>query len=111
MMSHLGSLAQFNVNNDSWKIYHEQLKTFLEVNKIKKELRKSTFLSFTRQDAYKLLRDLCTTVLPKEKSFEELCIVTENHFIPKISVFRKRNNFYSASQQNGMSIADSTVRL
>ncbi|VVC41754.1 Ribonuclease H-like domain,Integrase, catalytic core [Cinara cedri] len=35
MASYLGSLAQFNVNVDTWQIYQEQLDQFLEVNKIK----------------------------------------------------------------------------
>ncbi|XP_060845561.1 uncharacterized protein LOC132925158, partial [Rhopalosiphum padi] len=35
----------------------------------------------------------------------------ENHFTPKINVFRERNNFYAASQQEGESIADFMARL
>lgn len=35
----------------------------------------------------------------------------ENHFTPKINIFRERNNFYAASQQDGESIADYTARL
>lgn len=35
----------------------------------------------------------------------------ENHFTPKINVFRERNNFYVASQQEGESIADFTARI
>lgn len=111
MTSYLGSLTQFNVDVDSWKIYQEQLGQFLEVNKIKNDLRKSAFLSCIGQDAYKLLRDLFTPQLPKEKSFEELCALMENHFTPKINIFRERSNFYAASQQDGETIVDYTARL
>jgi len=107
----MGSLAPFNVDVDSWKIYQEQLEQFLEVNKIKTDLKKSAFISCIGQDAYKLLRDLCTPDLPKNKSFEELCTLMENHFTPKINVFRERNNFYMTSQQEGESIADFTARI
>ncbi|VVC35786.1 Integrase, catalytic core,Aspartic peptidase domain,Ribonuclease H-like domain,Retrotransposon gag [Cinara cedri] len=111
MASYLGSLAQFNVNIDTWQIYQEQLDRFLEVNKIKNDFQKSALLSSIGQDAYKLLRDLCTPQLPKEKTFEELCSLMENHFTPKINIFRERNNFYAASQHDGESVADFTARL
>ncbi|XP_025419625.1 uncharacterized protein LOC112689958 [Sipha flava] len=111
MTSYLDSLTQFNVDCDSWKIYQEQLEQFLEVNKIKNDLRKSAFLSCIGQDAYKLLRDLCTPDLPKEKTFKELCLLMENHFTPKINIFRERNHFYAASQQESELIADFTARF
>jgi len=52
MASYMGSLAQFNVDVDSWKIYQEQLEQFLEVNKIKADLKKSAFISCMRTSYY-----------------------------------------------------------
>lgn len=55
MTSYSRNLAQFNANDSNWKMYQEQLERFLEVNKIKNDLRKSALLSCIGQDAYMLL--------------------------------------------------------
>lgn len=34
-----------------------------------------------------------------------------DHFTPKTNIFRERNHFYAATQQDGESIADLTARL
>lgn len=43
-MAYLGSVGQFDVDTGNWKIYQEQLEQFMEVNKLKNDLKKSAML-------------------------------------------------------------------
>jgi len=107
----LGSIGQFNAETGDWTLYQEQLDQFLEINKIKAELRKAALISNIGQDTYKLLRNLCIPALPGEKSYDELCAVLTKHFSPKINVFRERNKFYSAKQEDTESVSNFFARI
>lgn len=84
---------------DDWNIYYEQLDQFLAVNEIPKEKHTAFLLGVcVGPYCYKVLRDLCHPVLPKEKTFDEICDLLKKHFVPQVAVFRERIKFCSAKQ-------------
>lgn len=107
-MALIGSMDKFNVKSDEWLVYQEQLEQFFEVNNIKdsqtEKKRVAALLSLIGADTYKVLRDLCTPGLPKEKTYEELCVMLKAHFSPATCVYRERIEFYAAQQEEGETI-------
>ena len=64
------------------------------------DIRKvSVLLTLIGQDTDKILRDLCDSVLPKEKTFGQLCNILKKQISPRISVFHERIEFYKMKQQ------------
>lgn len=83
-MAYLGSIGQFNAKTGDWTLYQEQLDQFLEINKIKPDLKKAALISNIGQDTYKLLRNLCTPSLPGEKTYDEIYVrFLQNIFLRK----------------------------
>ncbi|KAK4885124.1 hypothetical protein RN001_001395 [Aquatica leii] len=96
-------MRPFNELSDDWALYQEQLEQFLVINKIKdtenSNNRVAALLSLIGSETYKILRDLCTPQLPKDKTFAELCKMLKSHFSPATCVYRERIEFYEARQE------------
>lgn len=117
----IGSIQSFNPKTDNWKLYQEQMEQFFTINSIADttatnttpaiKKRVSALLSLIGQDTYKTLRDLCTPVLPKDKTYEELCGMLGKQFSPTTCVFRERIDFYEAKQQDGESVNEWYARI
>ena len=60
---------------------------------------------------YKVLRDLCYPLLPKDKTFEELVELLNKQYIKQKSVFRERVKFYAARQYATEPISNWFVRI
>lgn len=63
------------------------------------------------QRVFKILKDLCDPVLLAEHTYEKLCPLFNNSFALKISVFHKREEFYSVQQTTQESVNEWYVRL
>lgn len=63
------------------------------------------------EEAYKTLRDLCDPVLPKDKSYEQLCECLKRPFSPRISVFKERKNFYELKQYTNETVSQWYARI
>lgn len=95
----IGNIPEFYCGSDDWNVYSERLEQYFEVNDIPAEKRSALLISVVGNEAYKTLRDLCHPSLPKEKPFEELCLLLHKQYAPQVSLYRERIKFYRAAQE------------
>lgn len=110
-MAFIGELPKFYSQFDDWQVFTERLEQFFEINDVPEEKKKAVLITSIGNDIYKTLRDVCHPVLPKEKTFDELCELLNKQFIIKTSVFRERYNFYNAKQMKDEKITDWFARI
>lgn len=96
----IGSIAEFNGEHDDWDVYYERLEQYFEVNDVPEQKRSAFLISVIGTDAYKSLRDLCHPVVPKDKPFEELCVLLRKQFSRQVAIYRERTKFYNARHEN-----------
>uniref|UniRef100_A0A8D7ZVF2 (northern house mosquito) hypothetical protein n=1 Tax=Culex pipiens TaxID=7175 RepID=A0A8D7ZVF2_CULPI len=96
----IGSIAEFNGEHDDWDVYYERLEQYFEVNDVPEAKRSAFLISVIGTDAYKSLRDLCHPVVPKDKPFEELCVLLRKQFSRQVAIYRERTKFYNARHEN-----------
>ncbi|KAJ8969836.1 hypothetical protein NQ317_005286 [Molorchus minor] len=95
--SNIGKVPEYNSTED-FNLYLERLEQYFIANFIEEDRRVAVLLTVIGSQTYKILRDLCDPVLPKDKTFEDICVLLKRQFSPRISVFRKRIEFYEAKQ-------------
>ncbi|XP_053688950.1 uncharacterized protein LOC128738110 [Sabethes cyaneus] len=85
-------LEPFDCRNGDFDYYLEQFEHFLLLNSVDDEAKKvPLFITSIGQDAYRILKESCDPVDPKEKSFEELKAALLQYFA--------RRQFYSRNQR------------
>ncbi|XP_058053524.1 uncharacterized protein LOC131205446 [Anopheles bellator] len=107
----VGSIPEFDGFADDWAVYQERLEQFFEVNDIPETKRTALLISVVGTDSYKTLRDLCHPVLPKNRTFEELCELLRKQYSPQVAVFRERTTFYNSRQEPGENVTQWYGRL
>ena len=104
-MTTFGKLDEYNETED-WHHYIERVNNFFEANEITDpDKRRSIFLVCVGAKTYKLLLSLVTPEDPKDKNYEDLAKLLQDHFMPKPSAFAQRVKFNTRSQQPGETIA------
>ena len=90
-----------------WDMWCELLNQYFEVNQVSEGKRISLFLTLIVQEAYVLLRDLCTPELPQTKTLDALKKVMKDHLKPKPSIITeyKSQNINSKSATNNSNIS------
>lgn len=106
-----GQIPEFYGDGDDWNVYYERLEQFFTVNDIPENKRSAFLISVIGSYTYKTLRDLCHPVLPKDKTFNELCELLRRQFSPQISIFRERSKFYNARQESFENISAWYVKV
>ena len=103
-MSTFGKLDEYNETED-WRRYIERVNHFFEANEITDlNKRRSIFLVCVGAKTYKLVRSLVAPEDPKDKSYEDLAKLLQDHFMPKPSAVVERLKFNTRSQQPGETI-------
>ena len=103
-MPAFGKLDECNETED-WRHYIERVNHFFEANEITDpDKRRSIFLVCVGAKTYKLVRSLAAREDPKDKSYEDLAKLLQDHFIPKPSAIVQRFKFNTRSQQPGDTI-------
>ena len=98
-------MDEYNENED-WRHYIELVNHFFEANEITDpDKRRSIFLVCVGAKTYKLVRSLVATEDPKDKSYDDLAKLLQDHFMPKPSAIVQRFKFNTRSQQPGETIA------
>lgn len=110
-MALIGDMPRFQHNGDDWLVFTERLEQMFEINDVTAEKKKAILITCIDDDVYKTLRDLCHPMLPKEKTYEELCSLLGKQFVAKTSVFRERHAFYNACQESQESVAEWFARI
>ena len=71
----IGSIAEFNPENQKIEAYLERAQLFFVANRIKEEKQVPVFLTVIGNTTYALLSNLVSPDKPKDKSFEQLADV------------------------------------
>ncbi|CAH0732003.1 unnamed protein product, partial [Brenthis ino] len=90
--------------SEKFSDYIERFEMFLECNKIEAARWKAVFLSVIGSKLFSLLKNLCTPVAPRERTYEELKKILMNHLEPKPNVITERYKFGQRCQMSGESI-------
>ena len=91
--AHVGKLDEHN-ETDGWRHYIERVNHFFEANEITDpDKRRSIFLVCVGAKTYKLVRSLVAPEDPKDKSYEDLAKLLQDHFMPKPSAIVQRFKF------------------
>lgn len=104
-MPTFGKLDEYSETED-WRHYIERVNHFFEANEITDpDKKRSIFLVSVGAKTYKLIRSLVAPEDPKDKSYEDLAKLAQEHFTPKPSAIVQRFKFNTRSQQPGETIA------
>ena len=104
-MPTFGKLDEYNETED-WRHYIERVNHFFGANEITDpDKRRSIFLVSVGAKTYKLIRSLVAPEDPKDKSYEDLAKLAQEHFMPKPSAIVQRFKFNTRTQQPGETIA------
>lgn len=104
-MTTYGKIEEFNNEKEEWRYYVERMDHFFEANAIEDAAKKrSIFLVSVGAKTYKLIRSLVAPEDPKNKSYEELAKLVQEHYQPKPSVIVERFKFNTRCQQSGETI-------
>jgi len=92
--------------SEDWRHYIERVNHFFEANEITDPgKRRSIVLISVGAKTYKLVRSLVALEDPKDKSYEDLAKLLQEHIMPKPSAIVQRFKFNTRSQQPGETIA------
>ena len=101
-----GQIGEFNSQREDWMFYFERLEEYFIANDIKSAKKmKAILLSVVGADTYQLIRSLVAPEKPKEKIFEQLVNLVQEHHQPTPSAIVQRNKFNSRTQSTGESVA------
>ena len=107
-----GQIGEFNSQREDWMSYSERLEEYFIANDIKSaEKKKAILLSVVGADAYQLIRSLIAPEKPKEKTFEQLVKLVQEHHQPTPSAIVQRYKFNSRIQSTGESVATFVAEL
>lgn len=102
-MPTFGKLDEYNETED-WRHCSGCVNHFFEANEITDpDKKRSIFLVSVGPKTCKLVRSLVVPD-PKDKSFEALAQLAQDHFMPKLSTIVQRFKFNTRSQQPGATI-------
>ena len=107
----IGSIAEFNSENEKIVAYLEHVQLFFEANGIKEDKQVPVFLTVIGSTTYALLSNLVSPDKPKDKTFRQLAEVLRRHFDPKPLVIMERFHFHRREQTSGESINDYMAEL
>lgn len=110
-MALIGELPRFYGEYDDWLVFTEPLEQFFDINNVIEEKKKAILITSISDQIYKTLNDLWFPLLPKEKTFDELCELLNKQFVIKTSVIRERYAFYNTKQMGVESIANWFARI
>ena len=97
---------------EDWRHYIEPVNHFFEANEITDpDKKRSIFLVSVGANTYKLIRGLVAPEDPKDKSYEALAQLAQDHFMPKPSTIVQRFKFNTRSQQPGETSATFLAEL
>ena len=76
----IGTLPEFNPEDQDTASYLEKVELFFEANNIAEEKKVAVFLTAAGQKTYEILRHHSAPKLPREKSFDEIVTLFKQQF-------------------------------
>ena len=117
MATLFGKVDAFEENAETWEHYTERLGHYFDANGIgdvsgdDKAKRRAILLSVCGSKVYKLMCDLLAPAKPKEKSYQELVKLIQDHLAPKPSEIVQKFKFNNRFRNEGESVADFVAAL
>ena len=117
MATLFGKVNAFEENTETWEHYTERLGHYFDANGIgdvsgdDKAKRQAILLSVCGSKVYKLMCDLLAPTKPKEKLYQELVKLIQDHLVLKPSEIVQRFKFNNRFCNEGESVADFVVVL
>ena len=73
------SRFEFNLDKGDWEIFTERLEIYFTAKDISAEKKNAVLLQRLDEDAYKLIRSLCSPTKPITKSYDDLKKIMSDH--------------------------------
>ena len=108
MAALFGRVDAFEENTETWEHYTERLGHYFDANDIgdesgdDKAKRRAILLSVCGSKVYKLMCGLLAPARPKEKSYQELVKLIQDHLAPKPSEILQRFKFNNRVRNEGV---------
>lgn len=68
----IGKLEAFRVGESNWSSYVTWICQYFKVNKVEENLKTAILITVVGDEAFELMVDLCSPVLPEEMAFGDL---------------------------------------
>ena len=106
-----GAISEFMPSEENWDQYIERLSCYFEANDITVEAKKKAiFLSIVGSKTYTILRGLSDNK-PKDKSFDELVKLMQDHLHPAPNEIAEQFIFNSSDRKDSESISQYVMML
>ncbi|XP_039629428.1 uncharacterized protein LOC120541637 [Polypterus senegalus] len=105
MAATLGHMDDFDENVEQWTTYIERFETFALANDIGEDKLVPVLLTVIGRTTYGLLRSLLAPEKPRDKTFDQIKAVLQQHFSPKPLVITERFRFHKRNQAEGESVS------
>ena len=121
----LGAIGEFEPTTETFTVYSERLDQFFVANNIgsyptgaseaviaaAEKKKVAVMISVIGKKTYSVLRDLCSPVNPKDKTFGQLCELLQQHFKPKRLEVAESYRFHRCFQEESETISVYSARL
>lgn len=121
----LGAIGEFEPSIETFTVYSERLDQFFVANNIgsypssaseavipaAEKKKVAVMISVIGKKTYSLLRDLCSPANPKDKTFEQLCELLQQHFKPKRLEVAEPYRFHHCFQEDNETVPVYSARL
>lgn len=87
------------------------MEQFFLANLTPEERQVPLLITCISEHTYKDLNDLCDLIRPADHSYAKLCSIISDQFAPKVSVFHKRQEFYSLRKTAQVSVNKWYVKI
>ncbi|XP_046683445.1 uncharacterized protein LOC124369477 [Homalodisca vitripennis] len=105
----IGSVGEFDSNEETWDSYIERFELFLICNDIDHSKKVCTLLTVVGVKTFKLLRDLCTPDMTSTKSYDDLVKLIKDHLYPTPSFVSERYKFKAVQLTSQIEMAEKSA--
>ncbi|UYV81492.1 K02A2.6-like, partial [Cordylochernes scorpioides] len=102
---------EYNEETETFETFYERLEQFLILEEAGDEKKKAYLLTLMGSKTYGVLKNLCSPILPKDKTFDNLIDILKRHFSPKRSIVVERFIFFKRMQLKEENISDYLVEI
>ena len=120
-----GTIGEFQPLTKTSTVYSERLDQFFVANNIgshptsaseaviaaAEKKKVAVMISVIGKKTYSVLRDLCSPVNPKDKTFQQLCELLQQHFKPKRLEVAESYRFHRCFQEDNETVSVYSARL
>ena len=110
----LGAIGEFEPTTKTFTVYSQRLDQFFAATAVIAAAEKkkvAVMISVIGKKTFSVLRDLCSPVNPKDKTFWQLCELLQQHFKPKRLEVAESYRFHRCFQEESKTVSVYSARL